>query len=373
MYKVDKTNKIAIKIPETTFAEMGIKERYDIQEWIANDPSILEYGELLIIQKEFDGFQDTSKRLDLLGIDKKGNLIIIENKRDDTGTDVTGQAINYASFCSTLTKQDVIRIYQEYLRKINSTADAEESLNDFFEDSSLIYPTNIQRIVLVAKEFRKEVLSSVQWLNNNGLDITCIKLTPHNYNGEILLDVNRILPQEETKDYTIKLAQKKIEQKNEVDNLRTSEDRNVRFWRFMRNHFDITNTIFENITTWDNRTRDFIGASSGIIRAIQIYFAISRKEARVDFYINDSDKQYNKQIFDALYSKKDEIEQDCRPYEISWQRLDNKTACRISIKYDDKLVSDEENWLDIVNELIKYYNLLYRAVNKHKNLLSSIR
>jgi len=38
----------------------------------------------LIIQKEFDGFNDTRERLDLLALDKEGNIVIIENKLDDT-------------------------------------------------------------------------------------------------------------------------------------------------------------------------------------------------------------------------------------------------------------------------------------------------
>jgi RecB family endonuclease NucS len=36
--------------------------------------------ELLIIQKEFDGFDNTCERLDLLAIDKDGNLVIIEKE-----------------------------------------------------------------------------------------------------------------------------------------------------------------------------------------------------------------------------------------------------------------------------------------------------
>ena len=49
--------------------------------------------ELLIIQKEFDGFADTRERLDLLALDKNGQLVIIENKLDDTGRDVVWQAV----------------------------------------------------------------------------------------------------------------------------------------------------------------------------------------------------------------------------------------------------------------------------------------
>jgi len=50
--------------------------------------------ELLIIQKEFSGFSDTNERLDLLTIDYKGNLVIIENKLDDSGKDVADITIS---------------------------------------------------------------------------------------------------------------------------------------------------------------------------------------------------------------------------------------------------------------------------------------
>lgn len=74
MYKIDKKNKRTEKIPEVSFEKLKIKEKEDIQEWIANDPSILEYdSELLIIQKEFDGFENTNRRLDLLALDSNGN------------------------------------------------------------------------------------------------------------------------------------------------------------------------------------------------------------------------------------------------------------------------------------------------------------
>ena len=69
----------------------------------------------MIIQKEFDGFSDTRERLDLLALDKDGNLVIIENKLDDSGRRRNWQAIKYASYCSSLTKQDIIDIYQKYL------------------------------------------------------------------------------------------------------------------------------------------------------------------------------------------------------------------------------------------------------------------
>lgn len=101
MYKINKKNNRVEKIPSSTFKQLGFKERSHLQEWIADHPSLLN-EELLIIQKEYDGFFDTNERLDLLALDTEGNLVIIENKLDDTGRDVTWQALKYASYCSTL-------------------------------------------------------------------------------------------------------------------------------------------------------------------------------------------------------------------------------------------------------------------------------
>lgn len=71
---------------------MGFREGEHFLEWISNNAESLG-EELLIIQKEFSGFSDTNERLDLLVLDKQGNLVIIENKLDDSGRDVTWQAI----------------------------------------------------------------------------------------------------------------------------------------------------------------------------------------------------------------------------------------------------------------------------------------
>lgn len=114
MYIVDSDNNKLIPAQSTSFKDQNIKERQHLQEWIAKNPEVL--GEkLLIIQKEFDGFSDTRERLDLLALDDQGNVVVIENKLDDSGRDVTWQAIKYASYCSSLSKEEIIEIYAKYL------------------------------------------------------------------------------------------------------------------------------------------------------------------------------------------------------------------------------------------------------------------
>ena len=87
-FKIDTESNSIMPLTARTFGELGFKERNNLQEWIAKEPSCL--GEdLLVIQKEFAGFSDTHERLDLLALDKQGSLVLIENKLDDTGRDVT--------------------------------------------------------------------------------------------------------------------------------------------------------------------------------------------------------------------------------------------------------------------------------------------
>ena len=102
MYKIDKRSNRISRLEVKRFTELGFTERNHLQEWLANEPEALG-EELLIIQKEFDGFDDTRERLDLLALDKDGCLVVIENKLDDTGRDVVWQALKYASYCSSLT------------------------------------------------------------------------------------------------------------------------------------------------------------------------------------------------------------------------------------------------------------------------------
>ena len=121
MYIVDKEGNKLITAEPTTFKDQKLKERQHLQEWIAKSPEVL--GEpLLIIQKEFDGFDQTHERLDLLALDKSGKLVVIENKLDDSGRDVTWQAIKYASYCSSLTQEEIFDIYASYLMKSKDEA-----------------------------------------------------------------------------------------------------------------------------------------------------------------------------------------------------------------------------------------------------------
>ena len=103
MFQINSNSNEIVQLVPKSFSELGFTERGHLQEWIAKMPESLG-GELLIIRKEFDGFDKTRERLDLLALDKQGDLVVIENKLDDSGRDVVWQALKYASYCSSLSK-----------------------------------------------------------------------------------------------------------------------------------------------------------------------------------------------------------------------------------------------------------------------------
>ena len=105
MFVNDKSANKINKLYSPTFKEHNFYERYNLQEWLLKSPKDCFGENILIVQKESSDFDNTNERLDLLALDKDGNLIIIENKRDCSGVDVTWQALKYASYVASFTEK----------------------------------------------------------------------------------------------------------------------------------------------------------------------------------------------------------------------------------------------------------------------------
>ncbi|WGL16275.1 hypothetical protein PVT68_16090 [Microbulbifer bruguierae] len=233
MYQIDKTANRISPLQEKKFSELGFREREHLQEWIAANPEVLG-EELLIIQKEFDGFDETRERLDLLALDKQGHLVVIENKLDDSGRDVTWQALKYASYCAGLTKSQIVAIYQQYLDKYEQGDSAQQRLTDFFDDIEFdeltLNPGSDQRIIFVAANFRREVTSTALWLMDHRIRIQCIKAVPFAMGDQLLLNLDQIIPVKEAEEYMIGIREKSDEIRVEGRQQANREVVRKRFW-----------------------------------------------------------------------------------------------------------------------------------------------
>ena len=209
------------KVPETTFKSSGILERTHLQNYLRDNIEIISEN-TLVISEEFSEWDNSNRRIDLLGIDKDANLIIIELKRTESGDHMELQAIRYASMISTLNFQKCVDIYQKYLDQRNIEENAQENLMAFLnwetpleEDFALDV-----KIVLASADFSKELTTSVMWLIDKGLDITCIKLRPYLLDEQLLLDINQIIPLPEAESYLIKVKEKSVERKIAINSSR---------------------------------------------------------------------------------------------------------------------------------------------------------
>ena len=370
MYQINQEKNNLIKLDSRQFHELGLREREHLQEWIEKSPEVLD-SDLLIIQKEFDGFNDTRERLDLLAIDKDGVLVIIENKLDDSGRNVIWQALKYASYCSTLTTNQIIKIFQEYIDKSGSKENAKEVLLEFLEiddEDHLLLNEGDQRIILVANNFRKEVTSTVLWLIDHDINIQCFRATPYNRNDDLFLQIEQIIPLPETQQFIIDVKEKEKEDKTKSKIVAERKALLIDFWGHLK--VELENRNFDLLERVAPGGYFSIGSWVGNGK---FAFCIGRNALRVELYFR---KDEDKKLFNAMYDQKNEIEQ-AFPKTIVWEPLEDKKASRIkheiqyqelNPEYDSFYDKDAWNiWINwYADNMIEFYNALLPFWNKVK-------
>ena len=347
MFQVDRTTNRLHRLDEKRFGELAIKEREHLQEWLAEMPSALG-EELLIIQKEFDGFDETRERLDLLALDRTGQLVVIENKLDDSGRDVVWQALKYVAYCSSLTKSQIVEITQAYLDRHKGGGDARAMIAEFLDeediDEVVLNAGNGQRLIFVAAHFRKEVTSPVLWLISHGIAAQCFKVTPYAFGQELFLDVQQIIPTPEAKEFMIGIAEKESEEKSVARAVSDRQSLRMRFWEMaLQKLREAGLSRFDAVSP----SRDnWIVCGTGL-GGVNYSAVFTQGEARVEVVFQSSDKSRNKALFDALVPRREELE-TAFGGSLHWRRNDDLKKSHIvhASAFDG---FNEEAWPDMAN------------------------
>ena len=176
---------------ESSLVEEGRTEAYDLEAWIASNPSIVG-PDLIIIGRQVP---TKSGPLDLLAVDRDGNLVIIELKRDILPREALAQAIDYAS---DVAGWDIEKIGVVCIRHTQKTL--EDVLSDRFPDINLesINVNETQRIILVGFSIESSLERMIGWLSDNyTVNINAVVL---NYirakSGEELLTRTTVISEE---------------------------------------------------------------------------------------------------------------------------------------------------------------------------------
>ncbi len=222
-----------IRLEPTTFEQEGISEK-DLQAHLRSQIEVIS-PDTRVVAEEFSRWE-SSRRIDLLGIDRAANLVVIELKRTDRGDHMELQAIRYAAMVSQLTFEQLVDVYREFLRTQSQARNdemviAEEPVNEPDARSQLLEFLNWDeeeleplgqevRIVLASADFSKELITSILWLTDNyGLDIRCVRLKPYRHrdtagNTTIFFEVQTVVPMPEAADYQVGILEKKRQERH---------------------------------------------------------------------------------------------------------------------------------------------------------------
>ncbi|MGW9068088.1 DNA-binding protein [Streptomyces yangpuensis] len=222
----------ATPVSPTTLAAEGLLERQHLQEWVIAHPQVL--GEsVLVITSEFDRWADTDgvparDRLDVLGLDATGRLVVVELKRGTADRDVHLQAITYAALVSRFDIDTLAQAHRDFLKGRGESVELDECrqrlLNHVDGDWS---PELLQRPrqVIIAAGFPKQVTHTVVWLSEMNLDIDLIEVGLWKVKGQLVAGFTKVYPTPEVEEFTLaparieaKAAAQKLEERSRARN-----------------------------------------------------------------------------------------------------------------------------------------------------------
>jgi len=144
----------------TNLRNEGRTEPYDLEPWLQSNPSVLG-ADIALIGRQV---MTKSGPIDLLAIDRSGNMVIIEIKREKLPREVLAQAIDYASDVAEWGVDKIGEICSQHNHK-----PLIEFIGEAFPDADVesINVNEAQRIVLVGFSVESSLERMIEWLSDN--------------------------------------------------------------------------------------------------------------------------------------------------------------------------------------------------------------
>lgn len=304
------------KLEEVDIRELWKHEQYDFSEWLSKKENIENLNDILgltlvdISKETYVG----SYRCDLFAKDETtGIKVIIENQLEMSNHDHLGKIITYAS------------------------------------------GLDAKVVVWIVKEAREEHRSAIEWLNNNtnsNVNFFLIEIHAYKIGNSDNAPMFQVI--EQPNDFI-----KNNKSANSSDTMNKSQSQRVEFWNQFNNVLVERGKPFNvRKATTDHWYNVAIGTSDA---HIDITLVNKDSVIGVELYITD-----NKELFDKLYQKKDEIEADLG-LELDWRRLNNSKASRIVTFIKGLNFDDHSNYNELMNKTIDLAVLMRDIFKKYIN------
>ena len=304
------------KLEEVDIRELWKHEQYDFSEWLSKKENIENLNEILgltlvdISKETYVG----SYRCDLFAKDETtGIKVIIENQLEMSNHDHLGKIITYAS------------------------------------------GLDAKVVVWIVKEAREEHRSAIEWLNNNtnsNINFFLIEIHAYKIGNSDNAPMFQVI--EQPNDFI-----KNNKSINSNDTMNKSQSQRLEFWNQFNNVLIEKGKPFNvRKATTDHWYNVAIGTSDA---HIDITLVNKDSVIGVELYITD-----NKEFFDKLYQRKDEIENDLG-FKLDWRRLNNSKASRIVTYIKGLNFDDHSNYNELINKTIDLAVLMRDTFKKYIN------
>lgn len=304
------------KLEEVDIRELWKHEQYDFSEWLSKKENIEKLNDILgltlvdISKETYVG----SYRCDLFAKDETtGIKVIIENQLEMSNHDHLGKIITYAS------------------------------------------GLDAKVIVWIVKEAREEHRSAIEWLNNNtnsNINFFLIEIHAYKIGNSDNAPMFQVI--EQPNDFI-----KNNKSINSNDTMNKSQSQRLEFWNQFNNVLVERDKPFNvRKATTDHWYNVAIGTSDA---HIDITLVNKDSVIGVELYITD-----NKEFFDKLYQRKDEIENDLG-FKLDWRRLNNSKASRIVTFIKGLNFDDHSNYNELINKTIDLAVLMRDTFKKYIN------
>lgn len=305
------------KIKKVPLRELWRKEDRDFTRWLEKNieylNDILDFDlSILTREKKIGPF-----KVDLFAEDDLGGKVIIENQLKKTDHEHLGKIITY------LTNIEANTAIWITSKPIDEHIKAIEWLNEITPDNISFYLVKVEAIKIGSQPLVAPLFTVVKGPTRESKQLGT-----------------------EKKEY----AERHILRKE--------------FWAQLlekaREKTDLHSNVSPNIYSW---------IATGAGKAGIVYsYVVTYKYVACEIYL-DRGKEFeepniNKIRFDQLYRDKDEIEKEFGA-RLNWDRLDNRRACRISIKFKGIGLKDKDKWDDLQNKMVDAMVRLEKAFRKH--------
>lgn len=307
------------KIENLPLREIWKHEAYDFTTWLEDNIDTLE---------SIVGFQLTAAErehktenfsVDIVAEDSNGRIVIIENQLEKSNHDHLGKLITY-------------------LTAVEANC-----------------------AIWIVSEPRSEHVKAIAWLNEStSTDFYLIKLEAIKIGDSLPapLFTEIVGPSEEARE----IGETKKD-------LKESQVLRKQFWTQLLEYAGEKTKLHANITPG---IYGWVGTGAGKA-GLSFNYIIRKNKANVELYIDrgkDSQEE-NEQIFDELARNKEQIENTFGG-SLSWEKIEDKRACRIAKYFETGGYSDEENWGDIISELVENMINLDEALSPFINKLKVV-